>query len=170
MNKPYTLIGILIIGFILQAGVAPYISIMGAAPNFFLIIVTVAALTNGSDKGALVGFVAGLMLDLMGTGPVGSWALVLSVTGYVTGLLDQHLFAEGWLLPVTVLSFASLIGEFLYLCVVVTLGSELPFFSSIWSLVLPTTLYTIFIAVLAFPLLSRLLQEEQSIASFKRVA
>lgn len=170
MNKPYTLIGILIVGFILQAGVAPYISIMGASPNFFLIIVTIAALTNGSDKGVVVGFVAGLILDLLGTGPIGPWAMVLSVTGYVTGLVDQHLFAEGWLLPVTVLSFASFIGELLYLAVVVLLGSDLPFFSSIFSLVLPTTLYTIFIAVLAFPLLSRLLREEQSIASFKRVA
>lgn len=170
MNKPYTLIGILIVGFILQAGVAPYISILGISPNFFLIIVTVVALTNGSDKGALVGFIAGVILDLMGTGPVGAWALVLTTTGYVAGLLDQHLFAEGWLLPVTVLSVTSLIGEFLYLVLIVMLGASVPFFKSLYALVLPTTLYTILIAVLAFPLLSRLLQEEQNIASFKRVA
>lgn len=169
MNRFVAIALTLIAGFLLQVGVAPYITIGGVAPNFFLIIVTVVALVNGSDEGVVVGFIAGIILDLLGTGPVGPWAMVLALTGYVTGLIDRHLFAEGWLLPVSVLSIASLFSELLYMVVLTIMGSTGAFWSALLTKVLPTTVYTIVIAILAFPLLSKLLREDTTINAFKRI-
>lgn len=160
--------GVLIAGFLLQVGVAPYISIGGVSPNFFVIIVVVMAMTNGSSEGVALGFVTGLLLDLIGTGPLGPWALVLSITGYVVGLLGQNLFAEGWLLPVTVLSIASLFSELLSMIMVFVLGTDAPFWGALMFQVLPTTVYTIFISIVLFPVLSKVLREDVKIASFKR--
>ncbi len=41
-------------------------------------------------------------------------AVVLAVTGYIAGLLAANLFAEGWLLPLSVLALASLGAELAY--------------------------------------------------------
>lgn len=168
MRKFFSVVGVLIAGFLLQVGVAPYISIGGVSPNFFVIIVVVMAMTNGSSEGVAIGFIAGMLLDLIGTGPLGPWALVLSITGYVVGLLGQNLFAEGWLLPVTVLSIASLFSELLSTIMVFVLGTEAPFWRALMSQVFPTAVYTIFISVLLFPVLSKVLREDVKIASFKR--
>ena len=159
----------LLAAFVLQVGVAPYISIMGVAPNFFLVAVISIALLNGANAGAGVGFVAGLLLDLIGTGAVGPMALSLSVTGFVVGLLDQHLFAEGWLLPVTILGTASLVSEILYFLILIVLGSEVPFFRTLGTLVVPASLYTAVISLAFYPPISRFVGRERGPASFGRV-
>lgn len=169
MSKTLTLIGLLIAGFLLQVGVAPYISIGGISPNFFVIVVVIAAMINGSDQGVIVGFTGGLIYDLVGSGSVGPAALVLAITGYLVGLLAQHLFAEGWLLPVTVLGIASLFSELIYLILSAMVGSSAPFFSSLYLYVLPTAIYTTVIAVLLFPLISRILQQEQRMEILRRI-
>ena len=92
----------------LQVGLAPYISIGRIVPNFILLVVVTLALVEGPTAGAGVGFAGGLLFDVLGTGPIGPMAIVLTVTGYIAGLMHENMFAEGWLLPLTVLSIASL--------------------------------------------------------------
>lgn len=169
MNKTLTIAGLLLGGFLLQVGVAPYISINGISPNFFIIVVVIAAMIEGSNQGAVVGFIGGLAYDLIGIGPIGPAALVLSITGYLVGLLAQHLFAEGWLLPITVLGIASLFSELIYLIVSAVMGSSVPFFTALYAFVLPTAVYTTVIAVLLFPPISRILQQEQRIEVLRRI-
>lgn len=169
MSKTLTIAGLLIGGFLLQVGIAPYISIAGISPNFLIIVVVVAAMINGSDQGAGVGFVGGLMFDLLGAGAVGPAALVFTITGYLVGLLAQHLFAEGWLLPVTVLGIASLFSEFLYLVFSSLLGSSVPFFTALYAFVLPTAVYTSIISVLLFSIISRVLQQDERVEILRRI-
>lgn len=159
----------LLAAFVLQVGVAPYISIMGVSPNFFLLAVIGIALLGGANTGAVVGFLAGLLLDLVGTGAVGPMALSLSVTGFVVGLLDQHLFAEGWLLPVTILGTASVVSEILYFVILIILGTEVPFFLTLGTLVIPTSLYTALLSLLFYPPISRFVSRERGPATFGRV-
>ena len=83
-------------------------------PNFLLLVVVTLALVEGPGAGAVAGFAAGLIFDLLGVGPVGPMVLVLTVTGYLAGLLHENMFAEGWLLPLTVLAIASLGAEIAY--------------------------------------------------------
>jgi len=111
MRRLLPTIGAVVVAALLQAGLAPYMAIGGVAPNFLLLVVVTIALVEGPAAGCSAGFAAGLIFDLLGTGPVGPMVLVLSVTGYLAGLLHENLFAEGWLLPITVLGIASLGAE-----------------------------------------------------------
>ncbi len=86
---------------VLQAALAPYLSIGQVVPNFLLLVVVTIALVEGPAPGAAVGFSAGLIFDLLGSGPVGPMMIVLTLTGYLAGLMHENMFAEGWLLPLT---------------------------------------------------------------------
>lgn len=161
---------ILLLGFILQVALAPNISIGGVSPNFLLLAVIAAGMVNGPNSGAVIGFLSGLTLDMIGIGPIGLWALVFSALGYLTGLIDRNLYAEGGLLPITVIVITSVLTEFSYLVVSKMFGMSNPFFSSLLAHSLPTSLYTAFFGILLMPLLSRLMRSDSNPKMFDRVA
>lgn len=158
------------LALLLQVGLAPYLSIAGVTPNFLLLVVITLALTEGATAGATAGFVAGLLFDLLGTGSVGPMALVFSVTGYFAGLLHEQMFAEGWLLPLTVLGIAALASEVAYGAILGVLGEGAPFWRMFATRMLPGAIYNTVLAVLIYPWLARFLRSERSMRTFNRLA
>jgi len=168
-NKILSAVLALAIAFFLQIALGPSISILSVRPNFLLIVTIVMALVNGPVEGAFVGFFAGLLFDLLGTGPFGPAALVLCVVGYVAGILQERMFAEGWILPVLVLAVSGFIAELFYLIMLMVLGEHLSFFSALLTKSLPSVLYTVLVAVIVFPVLSRLLREQPTMSTVRHM-
>ncbi len=154
----------------LQAGIAPHLSVFGVVPNLFLLVVVTLGFVEGPTAGSVAGFVAGLLLDMLGMSAIGPWALVLSVVGFVAGTLSANMFAEGWLLPVTVVFVASLLAELAYGLLLAVLGVGGPFMLTLTRIVGPAALYNTALAVVAYPWLARVLRQSPSMAQFRRVA
>ena len=76
---------------VLQVTVFPHFAWQGIVPNLCLLVVVGAALTRGPQFAAVLGFVAGVMLDLAPPADhlAGRWALALVVIGYVAGGVRQ---------------------------------------------------------------------------------
>jgi rod shape-determining protein MreD len=75
------------VALILQVSFFPHLAWDGIVPNVCLLVVVGAALTRGPEFAAVLGFVAGLALDLAPPADhlAGRWALALVVVGYVAG-------------------------------------------------------------------------------------
>lgn len=75
----------------LQITVFSHFSLNGVVPDLALLIVIAAALVRGAGYGALVGFAAGLVLDLAPPADhaAGRWALSFVLAGYLTGLVKR---------------------------------------------------------------------------------
>ncbi|MBN1193351.1 MAG: rod shape-determining protein MreD [Coriobacteriia bacterium] len=170
MNRSWTTAGALAVAVVMQVMLAPHLAIGNIMPNFPLLVVVTLAFVEGPSAGAVAGFVAGLLLDLLSTGPVGAWALVLTATGYTAGMLQENLFAEGWLAPVTVAIVAGFVADFSYLVVVAILGVGPAFWESLGQAVLPRAVYNAVLVMLAYPWLARFLRSDRSMKSFRRVA
>jgi rod shape-determining protein MreD len=170
VNKFWPTAVALLVATILQVSVAPYLRIFGVVPNILFLVVVTLALVEGAIAGSLSGFVAGILFGLLANQPVGPYALVLSVVGYAAGLLQANLFAEGWLLPVTVVFVASLGTEITYGLILWILDNTTQFWSSLLRVMLPGALYNTALAVLVFPWLARLLRADRSVKSFRRLA
>ena len=169
MNRILPVIAALLAAAVLQAGLAPYLSIGGVVPNFLLLVVITIALVEGPTSGAVVGFSAGLIFDLLGSGPVGPMLLVLTLTGYLTGLMHENMFAEGWLLPLTVLAIATLSAEVAYGLILILLGAGGPFWSTFLTKMLPGAIYNTALALLIYPWLARFLRQDRPITTFQRL-
>jgi rod shape-determining protein MreD len=154
---------------ILQAALAPYLSIGQVVPNFLLLVVVTIALVEGPGPGAAVGFSAGLVFDLLGSGPVGPMMIVLTLTGYLAGLMHENMFAEGWLLPLSVLAIASLSAEVAYGLILILLGSGIPFWWTFLTKMLPAAVYNTALALLIYPWLARFLRQDRPITTFQRL-
>jgi rod shape-determining protein MreD len=79
------------IALVLQVTVFPHFSWDGIVPNLCLLVVVGAALTRGPQFAAVLGFVAGVALDLAPPADhvAGRWALALVLVGYVAGRVRQ---------------------------------------------------------------------------------
>ncbi|HEY7043135.1 MAG TPA: rod shape-determining protein MreD [Nocardioidaceae bacterium] len=73
----------------MQVSIFTHLEIDGVVPDLALLLVIAAALVRGPDYAALVGFAAGLVLDLAPPADhtAGRWALSLVLVGYLTGLV-----------------------------------------------------------------------------------
>ncbi len=77
--------------FLLQVTVLTQLTWHGLAPHLVLLMVVGAALATDTRFATLLGFAAGLLLDVAPPGDhtAGRWALALLVVGYVVGRLSH---------------------------------------------------------------------------------
>jgi rod shape-determining protein MreD len=77
------------VALVLQASVFSHVAFQGVLPDLVLLVVVAAGLAYGSEQGLVLGFGAGLLLDLAPPADhyAGRWALALMVVGYVAGRL-----------------------------------------------------------------------------------
>ena len=81
-----------VVALVLQVTVFPHLAWEGIVPNLVLLVVVAAALTRGPQVAAVLGFVAGVALDLAPPSDhvAGRWALALVLVGYVAGRVHQE--------------------------------------------------------------------------------
>lgn len=79
------------VALILQVTVFPHFAWAGIVPNLVLLIVVAAALARGASFGVVLGFAAGMVLDLAPPADhvAGRWALALVIVGYLAGRVRQ---------------------------------------------------------------------------------
>ena len=79
------------LALVLQVSLFPHFAWQGVVPNLCLLVVVGAALTRGPQTAVLLGFLAGVALDLAPPADhlAGRWALSLVVVGYVAGRVRQ---------------------------------------------------------------------------------
>lgn len=76
---------------VLQTSVFPHLAWRGVGPNVVLLVVVAGGLARGPQAGLVLGFGAGLLLDLAPPADhvAGRWALALLLVGYVAGRVRQ---------------------------------------------------------------------------------
>lgn len=100
---------------VLQVSVFPFFAWDGIVPNLCLLVVVGAALTRGTQFAMVLGFGAGVLLDLAPPADhvAGRWALALVIVGYVAGRVRQDLKPTATSVVVTVAA-SSFIGTSLF--------------------------------------------------------
>jgi rod shape-determining protein MreD len=99
---------------VLQWGVFSQLRIEGAAADLFLVLAVTAGMAGGPDRGAIVGFFAGLTLDLLSQTPLGLSALVYGAVGYLSGRAEGLVLRSNRLLPPLLAAGMCALGVIVY--------------------------------------------------------
>jgi rod shape-determining protein MreD len=151
--------GLLVVAVLLQTVVLSPLRMHGAVPDVVLVVVIAFGIATDSATGAAVGFVGGLLLDVVppADGTVGRWALVLTVVGWAAG--KYRLSAErGVLSPLLVVAAlvpAALLG---YAGLGLLLGDERVTGTQIASSIPFATLYDVVLAAFVVPVVAALVR------------
>ncbi|MGH9065829.1 MAG: rod shape-determining protein MreD [Acidimicrobiales bacterium] len=92
---------VVVVAFVLQETLLSRLQVHGAQPDLMVLVVALAGLEGGAERGAVVGFGVGLLVDLFLQTPFGLSALTFTLVGYAMGLLRAAAVdAAAWLAPV----------------------------------------------------------------------
>ena len=86
-------------------------TVFGVKLQFVLALVVAAGAGGGSDRGAVAGFVLGLLYDLSGNTPLGLMALAYGVAGMVAGYVQSLTPDPQWWLASIFATLGAAIGE-----------------------------------------------------------
>jgi rod shape-determining protein MreD len=97
-----------------QKSVLADVDVSDVRPDAMLLFAVCAGLVAGSEVGAIVGFTAGLAVDLFVQAPLGLSALVFSLVGFAVGSFRSNLIRDIWWIPPLTALVASTGGVLLY--------------------------------------------------------
>lgn len=121
MSWPRTA-AVILATLVLQVCLLSRFSYEGARPDAMILLAVLAGYQFGPERGAIVGFAAGLSFDLLLSTPLGMSALVYTVVGYGVGVTTSGVVRTSrWITP-TVGALGSAAGVFLYAVVGAVLG------------------------------------------------
>ncbi|MGY2874203.1 rod shape-determining protein MreD [Marmoricola sp. URHA0025 HA25] len=142
------------VAVVFQTVVFRHVAIDGVVPDLALVLVVVAAIDRGPEYGALLGFVAGLLVDLAPPADhvAGRWALALVVVGYLAGRVRQDARSSA-LAAVLVVGAASFVGTSVYALSGVVVGDgSFPVDQTV-QVIVTSVLWDVLLAPLLVPLL-----------------
>ena len=144
---------LILINYVIQTSILPHVAIFGVTPDTALIFIVSYGILKGDVDGAIFGFSAGLLQDIFSGGPIGMFALMGFLIGYVSGKPFRDFFKDNYFLPFFIVVVAVLAQQFtIYVSSFFFLGHlNIGFFAR--TIILPTTIYT---ASLSIPLYSLL--------------
>lgn len=110
MRRVALLVAAFLTALLLQSTVFAGIRLFGARPELIVLVVTLVALAEGPNAGAVAGFVGGMWQDLLGAQTVGVTALVLTLVGAGVGTLRQYIVSESPYIPASIVGIATALG------------------------------------------------------------
>jgi len=113
---------VLLVALLLQVVVAPWVTIAGVQVDLLLLVSLAAGLTGGPERGARVGFVAGILWDLLVAGPFGLSALTYCLAGYFVGSAQRSVVGPTWWAPIPAAGLAAGASVVFYAAIGVLLG------------------------------------------------
>lgn len=105
---------VILTALLLHTTVLSHLRLFGVTPDVMLLVAVAGGLSGGPGTGALVGFAAGMAIDLFLQTPLGLSALVFSLVGYGVGTIHNALLKAAWWIPVVTAFGATAAGEALY--------------------------------------------------------
>lgn len=121
--------------FVLQMGVVTDFELFGVHPDLMLLVAICGGLAGGPSRGAVVGFCAGLLSDLLLSGALGVTALAFALVGFGAGAAAQSLIRSTRLISLGLTAVASVAGVLLYAATAQLLGQRTLSDPRLWSIV-----------------------------------
>lgn len=157
---------VLITATVLEQGVFSQLRVAGASADVMLLCAVSAGFVGGPDAGALVGFFAGLLLDLLLPAPMGLAALSYCLAGYATGVARGTSVRVNRLQAPMLAAAGSVLGLLLYVVASSVVGR-----SGLWnSRLVPILLVVATVNALLAPFAVRVMRWALGDAAISRAA
>jgi len=157
--------------FLLQSTVFKKLSFGGISPNLLVIVTTSIGFMRGEKPGLIAGFLCGMFIDIFFGDVIGLYAMIYMYIGYLNGKFSRIFYPEDLKLPLGLITLSDLSYGMICYIVLFLLRGRLNFSYFFLHIILPETVYTIFMSIILYPVLLYLykklnVQEDRSEIDF----
>ncbi len=115
---------VLAAALVLQLGLLDDLRVLSVHPELLLAVGIASAVAWGPERGAIVGFFAGLLTDLILSGRFGVSALAYGLAGYGVGMVSDGLARRSIVIDGALMALGGVVGVLLYAVVAALFGES----------------------------------------------
>ncbi|MEW9096651.1 MAG: rod shape-determining protein MreD [Clostridiaceae bacterium] len=145
MRKIVTLFSIVLILFIGDNSIIPFLAIKGFGPSLLFVFIVSYSIINGSWEGLWLGIFAGLLQDIYFSNVLGINALTNMLSCVIAGYVGINIFKEKILIPVATSFLLSIFKGILVFMLLYIVGVSMPlrniFFNSLYNMLISILIY-----------------------------
>ena len=169
MKRKIITVCIIIACFVLECTVFQRLSFASITPNLMIIVTSSFGFMRGKREGMMVGFLSGLLIDIMFSDLIGFYTLIYTVLGYANGFFRKIFYDDDIKLPLILIATS----DFLYgniVCIFMfIMRSRFHYFYYLGHVIIPELIYTILVTLVLYQIIlhvnQRLEAEEKRSAS-----
>jgi len=150
MRRAICNILIVILAFVLQTSIFPFIPFLVATPNLLVIVVFAIAFVYGEIEGVCYGVLSGLLMDMFYSGPFGYFIIIYGLLGYFNGFLSRYYFDDYVFLPVIMCTFNEVIYNLMLFVMRFILRGSTDFFYYFRKIMMPELMLTVLCTLILY--------------------
>ena len=105
---------VLVMALVVHQSLFADVRLADVRPEIMLLVAVTAGIVGGPERGAVIGFVCGLLTDLFVQTPLGLSALTFSLVAFAVGTVQSSVIRSAWWIPPVTAFLASAAGILLY--------------------------------------------------------
>ncbi len=145
---------IILVAYLLQSTLFQKFTFLSVAPNLLLIVTFCFGFIKGKHYGVYVGFLCGMLIDLMHGDVIGFQTLIYMYIGYMNGYFNKLFFDEDITLPLVLLILSDFLYSMYYYVFAFLLHNRLDIQYYFIHIMMPELFFTVLITVFLYrPLL-----------------
>jgi len=141
---------LIVVCFIIQNTISLYSKDLFVTPNLLLILSVITGYLIGSNKGIIVGFVAGLFVDVLACDIIGMNALLYMYIGFISGFFHKVFYKDFVIVPLALIFIGDFIYNFAYYMFRFLVRNKLDFSYYMEKVVFPEMIITTVVALIVF--------------------
>ena len=153
MYRKITILLLILISYLIQSTMIRILPMGGVAPNFLIILTSSFGFMRGKKEGMYIGFISGLIIDILFGNLIGFYALVYMVIGYLNGFFARIFYPEDVKLPMVLITSSELVYCFLIYVFRFLIQGKLRFGYYFLHIILPEIVYTIFVTIVIYKII-----------------
>ena len=150
MKRKIITVCIIIVCFLLESTVFEKLPFASITPNLLIIVTSSFGFMRGKKEGMAVGFICGLLYDIMFNDLIGFYALVYTLIGYANGFFRKIFYDDDIKLPlILIVSSDFLFGNIVCIFMFI-MRSKFHYFYYLKSVIIPEVIYTALVTLVLY--------------------
>ena len=158
IRRPLVTVLIVIICFLLESTVFQSLSFASITPNLLIVVTASFGFMRGKKEGMLVGFLSGLIIDVLFGDLIGFYALIYMVLGYVNGFFKRIFYPDDIKLPLILISASDFVLGNLVFVFLFVMRSKFDYWYYLGHIIIPELIYTVLVTLVLYQIILHLNQ------------
>lgn len=146
----------ILICFVLQCTVFRSLAFGGIIPNLMIILTSSFGFMRGEREGLVIGFICGLLCDILHGDILGFYELVLMYIGFINGKFCRLFYPEDIKLPIALIVVSDLTYGIVCYTLQFLLRGKFDFPYYFTKVILPEAVYTIIVTIFIYPVVLKM--------------